>query len=56
MLWKGVYPYEYTDVWKKINEISLAKKEDFYIHLNMEDNIDADYEHGKRICKDFEKK
>ena len=29
-------------------------KINFYIHLNMEDNADAYYEHAKRVCKDFE--
>ena len=34
----------------------LKKKEkDFYSHLNMEDVIDADYAHPKRVCKDFKK-
>ena len=30
MLQKGIYPYEYTDDWKKFNEASLSEKEDFY--------------------------
>ena len=34
--------------------MSLLEKEDFYSHLNMEDITDADYAHGKRVCKDFE--
>ena len=38
---------------EKFNETSLPEK-DFYSHLNMEDNSDADYTHGKRVCKDFE--
>ena len=42
--------------WEKFNEISLPGKEDFYIHLNMEDIIYADNAHAKRVCKDFEKK
>ena len=42
------------DDWKKFNEASLPEKEDFYSHLNMEDIIDADYAHAKRVCKDFE--
>ena len=48
MLWKGFYPYEYTDDWEKLNEISLPEKEDFYSHLNMEDITDADYKHIKK--------
>ena len=35
------------DDWKKINETSLTKKEDFYSHLNMEDITDAGYAHAK---------
>ena len=56
LLRKGVYPYEYMENWEKVNETSLPEKEDFYSHLNMEDNTDADYGHAKRICKDFEMK
>ena len=40
--------------WEKFNETSLPEKEDFYSHLNMEDITDADYVHGKRVCKNFE--
>ena len=54
MLEKGVYPYEYVDNWKKFNETSLPEKEDFYSHLNMEDDTDADYTNAERVCKDFE--
>ena len=54
MLRKGVYPYEYMDDWKKLNETSFPRSEDFYSHLNMEDITDADYRHRKRVCKDFE--
>ena len=42
------------DDWEKFNEISLPEKEDFYNQLNMEDIIDADYAHARRVCKDFE--
>ena len=42
------------DDWEKFNEATLPEKEDFYSHLNMEDIIDADYAHAKRVCKDFE--
>ena len=56
LLRKRVYSYEYTDDWKKLNETSLAEKEDFYNQLNMEDITDADYTRTKRDCKDFEAK
>ena len=39
----------------KFNE-TLPEKKDLYSHLNMEDIIDADYTHAKRVCKDFETK
>ena len=42
------------DNWEKFNETLLPIKEDFYIHLNMEDITDADHAHAKRVCKDFE--
>ena len=44
-MWKGVYFYEYIDNWEKFNEISLPEKEDFYIHLNIEDITNAVYVH-----------
>ena len=42
------------DEWEKFNEATLPEKEEFYRNLNMEDITDADYTHGKRVCKDFE--
>ena len=54
LLRNGVCSYEYIDDWEKFNEISLPEKEDFYSHLNMENIIDTDYAHTKRVCKDFE--
>ena len=50
---KGVYPCKYLDDCKKFNE-ATCEKEDFYSHLNMEDIIDVDYEHAKRVCQDFD--
>ena len=39
LLRKGLCPYAYMDdCKKKINETSLAEKEDFYSYLNMKDN------------------
>ena len=44
---RSVYLYEYMDDWEKFNGASLPDKEDLYSYLNMEDIIDADYEHAK---------
>ena len=41
------------DDWKKLNEILLPRKEDFYSNLNMEDIKDSDYNHAKRVYKDL---
>ena len=41
------------DNWKRFDETSLPKKEDFYNNLNMEDITNADYQHAKRVWKDF---
>ena len=56
LLRKGVYPYgkSYMDKWEKFNEVTLHEKEEFYSKLTMKDIRDADYMHGKRVCKDFE--
>ena len=53
LLQKGVYPYEYMNDWEKFNETLLHEKEDFYSHLNMENNTDSDHAHAKIVCKDF---
>ena len=53
MLRKGVCPYEYMDSREKINETSLASKEDFYSHLNTENIDDIDYRHGNNVLKSF---
>ena len=45
----GVYPYEYVDDWEKFNETTLSEKEEFCSNLNMEEIIDVDSMHGKRV-------
>ena len=42
------------DDWKIFSQTSLPEKEDFYIHLNIEDSTNADSMHAKRVYKDFE--
>ena len=54
LLRKGIYPYEYVDDWEKFNKTTLSEKEEFYSNLNMEEIVDVDYMHRKRVCKDFE--
>ena len=54
LLRKGVDLYEYMDKREKFSESSLPEKGDFYSNLNLENNTDADYIHGKRVCNVFE--
>ena len=54
LLRKGFHTFEYMDDWEKLNETTLPEKEEFYSNLNMEDIADAEYVHGKSVCKDFE--
>ena len=37
-------------------EVNQLKKKGFHSNLNMEDNIDEDYAHEKRVRKDFKTK
>ena len=50
---KSLYPYEYINEWKRFDETALSKKEEFHNNVNMEDNTDVNYMHGKRVCKVF---
>ena len=43
-------------IWKSLIKYHCLKKEKFFGHLDMEDIIDSDYMHAKRVCKDFFKK
>ena len=54
LLRKGVYPYEYMNDYKKVNETILHEKEEFYSNLNTEDVTNTDYMHAKKVWKDFE--
>ena len=38
----------------KFTETSFPEKEVFYSNLFMEDILDANYMHAKKVCKDFE--
>ena len=50
---KGIYPYEWIDSWKRFDETSLPDEEAFYSSLDMEDITSMDYEHAKRVYKEF---
>ena len=53
LLRKGVYPYEYMDSWKRLEEESLPDKESFYSELNNEHIADEDYAHAQKIWGTF---
>ena len=53
MLRKGVYPYEFMDIWERFNETSLPSKKEFYSNLNSEDIDEIDYRHGNNVFKSF---
>ena len=50
---KGIYPYEYMDSWGKFEETSLPSIEKFYRNLNMSGVSDGDYEHTRRVWREF---
>ena len=53
LLRKGVYPYDYVDCLKKLDETSIPPKEEFYCKLTGEDITDEDYQHGHTVWKEF---
>ena len=53
---KGVYPYEYMDSLKKLEETKLPPKEAFYSRLNDGGISDEDYAHAKKVWKMFNMK
>ncbi|XP_050059778.1 uncharacterized protein LOC114121333 [Aphis gossypii] len=44
---KGVYPYEYTDSWSRLDETSLPSKRSFYSTLNESGIKEEEYTHAK---------
>ena len=50
---KGVYPYEYMDLWDKFSLPVLLKKECCSAELNDSNINDGDIEHVKKICTTF---
>ena len=50
---KGIYPYEYMTDWNKFKETKLPPREAFYSKLNMTGVKDEDYEHARKVWKEF---
>ena len=50
---KGIYPYEYMDDWNRFKETALPPKEAFYSKLSMSGVSDQDYEHARRVWREF---
>ena len=53
MLRKGVYPYDYVDSMKQLDETNLPPKEAFYWKLTAESITDEDYQHVRTVWKEF---
>ena len=53
LLRKGVYPYDYVDCRKILDETSLSPKEAFYSKLTDEGITDEDYQHAQVVWKEF---
>ena len=50
---KGIYPYDYMNGIKKFSEEKLPTKEEFFSKLNDCGISDEDFDHAKRIWKEF---
>jgi len=50
---KGVYLYEYTDGWGKLEETSLPPKEEFYSILTETEIDDMEYQHACEVWSHF---
>ena len=50
---KGVYPYEYMDIWDRFTEPKLPSKEVFYSKLTDAYISDEDYAHAQKVWETF---
>ena len=53
MLTKGVYPYEYMDSWKKLDEPVTLDQKWYYSKLKDKNISDADLDHVNNECNTF---
>jgi len=52
-LFSGVYPYEYTDTWEKLDETEIPPRHEFFSKLTGENISDKAYEHVQEVWKHF---
>ncbi|KAL4153327.1 hypothetical protein QTP88_001160 [Uroleucon formosanum] len=50
---KGVYPYEYTDSWERLDEERLPSERNFYSMLTETGIKEEDFEHAKEVWDHF---
>jgi hypothetical protein len=50
---KGVYPYEYTDDWSKLEQTTLPPMEDFYSSLTEKNIEDSEYQFATEVWDHF---
>ena len=53
LLIKGVYPYDYIDCRKKVDETSFLAKEAFYSKVMGEGITDEDYQHAQQFGRNY---
>ena len=53
---KGVYPYDYVNSSKRLEETQLPPKKAFYSKLTNQDCSDEDYKHAQKVWKEFNMK
>ena len=46
---KGIFPYDWTNVWEKFNRTSLSSRKDFYLLLSQQNISKEDYEHVQKV-------
>ena len=53
LLRKGVYPYDYVNCAKRLEESELPPKTSFFSELSQEGITDEDYKHAQRVWHEF---
>lgn len=50
---KGVFPYDYVDSWRKLEETAIPPRERFYSQLNNENISESEYSHACNVWRVF---